>query len=140
MTTLELPFVGNISCGFTSPAEDHIQETIDLNKHLITHPEATFFAKANRYSLAPLVMPGSLLLINRALEWNPDLLAACFIDREFTAKWIQQVNGIVKLIPFNAEFPVLEYNPEMSDISIWGIITAIINKDVRYSRLQQFLR
>ncbi|WP_436414101.1 LexA family protein [Petrimonas sp.] len=140
LSTLELPLYDGIPCGFTSPADDHIQDTIDLNKTLIKHPEATFFARANGYSLAPLVLPGSILTIDRAEEWHPDLLAACFIDREFTAKWIKQTGDIIRLIPFNAQFPVLEYNIHEAEISIWGIITSIINQNVRYSRLQQFLR
>ena len=33
LSTLELPLYDGIPCGFTSPVDDHIQDTIDLNKH-----------------------------------------------------------------------------------------------------------
>lgn len=132
---VELPFVGDISCGFPSPAEDFAQETIDLNKIIIKHPEATFCARARGTSLSPLVLPGSILVIDKAEEWSADRLAACYVDGEFTAKWIRKENDKISLIPFNADFPILEYK-EGTEIIIWGIVIAIINQHVRFSRLQ----
>ena len=132
---VEIPFVGDIACGFPSPAEDFVQESIDLNKILIKHPEATFCARANGSSLYPLVLPGSILVIDKSEEWSADRLAACYVDGEFTAKWIRKEEGKISLIPFNTDFPVLEYK-DGSEVMIWGIVIAIINQNVRFSRLQ----
>ncbi|MDE5835969.1 MAG: hypothetical protein K2H50_03055 [Paramuribaculum sp.] len=42
-TPLPLPFADDgIRAGFTSPAQDYISATIDLNETLIEHPAATF--------------------------------------------------------------------------------------------------
>ena len=42
-TDLALPLVDEgISAGFPSPALDFVDLSIDLNKHLIKHPTATF--------------------------------------------------------------------------------------------------
>lgn len=136
ISELELPFAGEVNCGFPSPADDFVQDTLDLNKLLIKHPDATFFAIARGYSLAPLVNPGDVIVIDKSAEWSHDLLACCFIDGEFTVKWIEKSEHKIRLIPLNPEFPILEYSPEKNNIYIWGIITAIINKNVRFSRLQ----
>ncbi len=134
ISDLELPFVGDIACGFPSPAEDFVNDSIDLNKLLIKHPEATFCARARGSSLYPLVLPGSILVIDRSEEWSTDRLAACYVDGEFTAKWIKKEGNKLSLIPFNSDFPVLEYN-DSTEIIIWGIVTAIINQNVRLNRL-----
>jgi len=51
-TKLNIPFgdVG-ISAGFPSPADDFIELSIDLNKHLIKHKDSTFFAKVKGHSM-----------------------------------------------------------------------------------------
>lgn len=136
LSELELPLAGGIACGFPSPADDFLEESLDINKLLIKHPEATFYAVARGTSLAPLVQPGSILVIDRSVEWSSDLLACCFIDGEFTAKWIEKNQHGIKLIPLNPNFPTLEYTSEDAEIYIWGIVTSIINHNVRLSRLQ----
>ena len=130
---VELPFCGSISCGFPSPADDFLQETLDINSLLIRHKESTFYARASGYSLFPLVIPGSILIVDRSVEWSDDLLAACYVDGEFTAKWIKKEKNKITLIPVNDEFPILEYK-EGSEVIIWGIITAIVNNKVRMSK------
>jgi DNA polymerase V len=136
MSELELPLAGEVKCGFPSPADDFLQESIDLNKLLVKHPEATFYAVSRGYSLAPLVYPGSILVIDRSVEWSSDLLACCYIDGEFTVKWIEKLEDKVRLIPLNKDFPVLEYSADQAEVLIWGIVTSIVNKNVRLSRLQ----
>ena len=37
-------FVAAVSAGFPSPADDFIEDTLDLNELLITHPAATFLS------------------------------------------------------------------------------------------------
>ncbi len=45
-TKCERPlFMVPVTAGFPSPAEDYIEGKLDLNKHLIKHPAATFFVR-----------------------------------------------------------------------------------------------
>ena len=42
-TELNLPlFSARVQAGFPSPADDHLERSIDLNEELIQHPAATF--------------------------------------------------------------------------------------------------
>ena len=51
-TELQLPYVDEgISAGFPSPALDFVDLTIDLNKHLVKHPSATFYGRVKGQSL-----------------------------------------------------------------------------------------
>jgi DNA polymerase V len=38
-------FLGRQPAGFPSPADDYIEGKLDLNRHLIKHPAATFFVR-----------------------------------------------------------------------------------------------
>ena len=44
-------FDARVPAGFPSPAADYKEDRLDLNKHLIRHPAATFFVRAIGLSL-----------------------------------------------------------------------------------------
>ena len=44
---LELQFAPSIKAGFPSAAEDYLSESLDFNRDLIKHPEATFYAEVD---------------------------------------------------------------------------------------------
>ena len=44
---LEIPlFLSPAACGFPSPAQDYVEQTIDLNQLCIAHPAATYYVRA----------------------------------------------------------------------------------------------
>jgi len=69
-TELKLPLSGSpVSAGFPSPAEDYIEMALDLNKELIKHPEATFYARVKGLSMKDAgIQDGDLLVIDKAQE------------------------------------------------------------------------
>jgi DNA polymerase V len=50
-TELQLPLMEGVSAGFPSPAEDFLDNKIDLNKHLIKNEATTFIAVTDGYSM-----------------------------------------------------------------------------------------
>ncbi len=78
---------------------------LDLNKDLIKHPEATFYARVKGRSIIDAgIEDGDLLIIDKALEPKDGDIAVCFIDGEFTLKRLAVKEDGVYLIPANAEF------------------------------------
>lgn len=124
---LELDYVGNIKAGFPSPAEDFSNDKIDLNKLLINHPDATFYAKVKGNSMTEDFEEGDLLIIDRSVEYSNNRIALCFIDGEFTLKRIKYVDDKCFLAPSNEDFPLIEVGPE-SNALIWGVVTYSIKK------------
>lgn len=126
-TELELPFVEEgISAGFPSPALDFIDLTIDLNKHLIKHPSATFYGRVKGQSLKNAgIYDGDLLIIDKSLEPINGKIAVCYIDGEFTAKRIKKSKEELWLMPENDDYPPIKIEEE-NDLIIWGIVTHVI--------------
>ncbi|HTO34917.1 MAG TPA: translesion error-prone DNA polymerase V autoproteolytic subunit [Flavobacterium sp.] len=126
-TALELPFVDDgISAGFPSPAFDFVDISIDLNKHLIKHPSATFYGKAKGDSLKNAgIHNGDLLIIDRSLEPQNGKIAVCYIDGEFTAKRIKIEKKVVWLIAENENYHPIKVTEE-NNFLIWGIVTHVI--------------
>lgn len=69
-TSQPLPIYTNkIAAGFPSPADDHVENALDLNEHLIKHPAATFYVRVTGESmLGAGIHPNDLLVVDRALK------------------------------------------------------------------------
>jgi len=128
-TELALPLAGSpVSAGFPSPAEDYIEMALDLNKELIKHPEATFYAKVKGHSMINAgIADGDLLVIDKALEQKDGDIAVCFIDGEFTLKRLALKEDGIYLMPANAEYKPIKIT-EDNDFLIWGILSYVIHK------------
>ncbi|MCG9911330.1 MAG: translesion error-prone DNA polymerase V autoproteolytic subunit [Flavobacteriales bacterium] len=126
-TELELPYVSEgISAGFPSPALDFVDISIDLNRHLIKHPSATFYGRVKGLSLKNAgIDDGDLLVIDRSLEPKNGKIAVCFIDGEFTAKRIKKTANELWLMPENEAFQPIKIE-EGNTLIIWGIVTHVI--------------
>jgi len=122
-TKLELPFgdVG-ISAGFPSPADDFIELSIDLNKHLIKHKDSTFFAKVKGHSMKDAgIFDGDLLVIDKSLNPQDGKIAICQIDGEFTVKRIKIEKDVVWLVAENEDYKPIKVTDE-NELMIWGIV------------------
>ncbi len=126
-SVMNLPFVGGIIAGFPSPADDFVYESIDLNKLIVRHPDATFYARVRGQSMMGDFMEDDLLVIDRSIDWTDNKIALCYVDNEFTLKRLKVENGKCFLVPSNSDFPVIEVDNE-KDVIVWGIVTYSIKK------------
>lgn len=120
---LEIPLISlGISAGFPSPADDFLDLTIDLNKHLIKSPSTTFYGRVSGNSMVDAgITDGDLLIIDKSLEPKNGQIAVCFIDGEFTVKRIKKEKDCIWLLPENKDYKPLRVTEE-NDFLIWGIV------------------
>ena len=123
-----------IHAGFPSPAQDYMNPCIDLNKELVKHPAATFYGRVVGDSMLDAgVEEGDILVIDRALEASEGKMAVCFVDGEFTLKYISRQNPLtgekdgIWLVPANPKYPPMKVQ-DFSDFTVWGVVTYIIKK------------
>jgi len=128
-TGLELPLASSeISAGFPSPADDHLELKLDLNRALVRHPNATFYGRVKGYSMVDAgIEEGDLLVIDKSLEPKEGDIAVCFLDGEFTVKRIGRQDGGLCLLPANEGFEPIPVTGE-SDFLVWGVVTYVIHK------------
>ena len=131
-STLELPFADSgIQAGFPSPAQDYISEYIDLNREIIRHPAATFYAKVSGDSMIEEgIEPGDLLVIDRSIEPDDGDLAVCCLEGDFTLKRIHLTPAAVWLIPSNETFDPILVTPDQR-FEVWGVVTHTIKNNRR---------
>jgi len=117
-----------IKAGFPSPAQDFMDLAIDLNRELIKHPASTFYGRVKGDSMIEAgIYDGDILIIDKSLEPRDGDMAVCFIDGDFTLKYIKIEDKIVWLIPANKQYQPIKVT-EDNDFLIWGIVTYSIKK------------
>ena len=116
-----------VSAGFPSPAEDYIEGRLDLNKHLIKHPAATFFVRVAGDSMTGAgIHPGDILVVDRSLEPRDASVVIAVLDGELTVKRISRRAGRLYLVPDNSLYQPLEILEGM-EFEVWGVVTSVIH-------------
>ena len=128
-TELSLPFAETgVSAGFPSPADEVMELGLDLNKALVAHPAATFYARVKGSSMIDAgIGEGDILVIDKSLDPKDGDIAICFLDGEFTVKRMVVREGGLWLMPANEEFRPIPITAE-NDFLVWGVVTYIIHQ------------
>ncbi len=128
-TRLVRPLLGSdIPAGFPSPAQDYIEDRLDLNEYLIKHPSATYFVRVDGYSMLEAgIFPDDILIVDRALEAVNKKVIIAVLNGELTVKRLIIENGIYYLKPENPEFDIIEVTSD-DQFSVWGVVTYVIHK------------
>ena len=128
MTLLELPlFTSKVPAGFPSPADDHLEASIDLNQQYIDHPAATFFVRVKGASMQNAgIHSGDMLIVDRSLEPKSGSIVIAVVNGELTVKRLVIENQQVWLKPENADYEPLLITEAM-DLHVWGVVAHVIH-------------
>lgn len=112
-------FAARISAGFPSPAEDWIEGRLDLNRHLIKHPAATFYMRVIGDSMSDDIREGDILVVDRAAEADDGDIVVVRIFNDFTVKILSLQDGQIRLLAANESYAPIEITEGM-DFEVWG--------------------
>ena len=126
---LKIPMIADgVSAGFPSPAQDFMENNIDLNKELSENLLATFYIKVAGNSMVDAgIDDKDILVVDRSLEPADKKIAICFVDGEFTVKRLKLEKDCLYLMPENQNYEPIKVSEENNFI-IWGIVTYVIKK------------
>lgn len=125
---ISLSFFESVPAGFPSPAEDFVEEKLNLDKYLIKNPATTFFVRVAGTSMTGAgIYPNDILIVDRSLEPKSKDVIIALLEGEFTVKRFIKINGNCYLKPENPEYQTVEI-PKSSEFIIWGVVTNVIHK------------
>ena len=120
-------FEAKVSAGFPSPAADYEENQLDLNKHLIKNPAATFFVRVTGDSMVGAgIHHDDILIVDRSLEPKSGNVVIAVLDGELTVKRIRIKRKKITLEPENPDFQSREV-AEGSEFEVWGVVTNVIH-------------
>lgn len=114
-----------VSAGFPSPAEDYIEQSLDLNEFCIKRPAATFFVRVQGDSMIDAgIYNDDMLVIDRSIPAAHGDIVIAGLHGEFTVKELQ-LRPRTCLVPKNKAYSPIDI-PEGSELDIFGVVTHVI--------------
>jgi len=120
-----LPFhLNKVGAGFPSPVTDHVEDEVDLNKHLIKNSPSTFLIRVQGKSMINVgIHDGDLLVVDRSLNPKNFSTVIANVNEELVVKTFLKEK--------NESFLTSGLNKinltENSEIFIWGVVTYTIH-------------
>lgn len=120
-------FSEKVPCGFPSPAQDYVEDRLDLNNLLIRHPSATYFIKVSGESMHDAgISDGDLLVVDRSLSARHGDIVIAAVSGEFTVKELR-THPFLQLVPRNRNYPSISFQ-NIEELEIFGVVTFSIKK------------
>ena len=121
-------FLSAVQAGFPSPADDSVEDRLDLHRHLVRNETATFFLHACGDSMEGAgIRDGDLLVVDRSLEPKSGRTVIAAVGGELTVKRLARRGGRTLLVPANAAYPEFDVT-DREDVCIWGVVTYAVHK------------
>lgn len=120
-------FLSPVAAGFPSPADDFLDQQLDLNEYLVEHPSATFFVRVKGDSMMGAgISTGDILIVDRAKEPKDKSVVVALVNGEFTVKRLSKTLGKLSLLPENPRYCPIIVTADM-DFEIWGVVRHVIH-------------
>jgi DNA polymerase V len=122
-----LPMGGaRIALGFPSPADDFLDDGIDLNEALIRNPAATYLYRAEGWSMIHAgICDGDILIVDRSVTpLDGDVVVATWDGNQPTCKVLKIASDHLELHARNPHCPniVLPAEAEVEVFAVVGVV------------------
>ncbi len=117
-----------VKAGFPSPAQDYMEERVDIFKKIVKHPTSTFLVRVQGDSMEGKgINSGDILVVDRSLLAKNNSVIVAYIDDEFTVKRFVKSMNRIYLYPANHNYKPIEITNK-NDFQIWGVVTFVIHE------------
>lgn len=119
-----------VPAGFPSPADDFLDETLDVRAYLVRRPAATYAMEVDGDSMRDAgVLSGDVVLIDRAEEPKAGHMVIAVRHGDFTLKRLRRKrDGSYWLCPENRDRPELRPIRCEEDCEIWGVVVGVVRR------------
>ncbi len=124
---MPVPFLAKpVPAGFPSPADDFVEEEIDLQRLLIVNRPATFLVRvAGDSMILARLFDGDLAVVDRSLTPRNGDIVVVDIDGERSFKVWKRQGPRTSLHFANPRFPEFQLSPD-AIIEVWGVVSGSV--------------
>ena len=115
-----------VPAGFPSPADDYVDDMLDLNRFVEADVGTYYFRCAGDSMTGAGIFPGDVLVVQRETEPRSGDVVIAELDGEFTVKrWVQR-GARMWLVPDSDHYPAIEVLPG-HEMIIYGVVTHAVH-------------
>ena len=125
--------ISKVSAGFPSPADDYLENNLNLDKLLIKNRPSTFLIRAGGDSMINIgIYDGDILIVDRSLDAkSKDIVIASIFGELTVKKLLLDIHGNPQLKSENELYSNIEIKNK-EDLIIWGVVTSVIHQFIKY--------
>ncbi|SOR32717.1 component of DNA polymerase V, subunit D [Methylorubrum extorquens] len=122
-STVRVPLMCPALCaGFPSPADDFVENALELPRWLVRNPPATFLWRIAGDSMRDAgIFDGDLACVDRSLKPSHGSVVAAAVDGEMSIKRLVVEGNRAHLSFDNAELPLYALD-ELAEVNVWGVV------------------
>jgi repressor LexA len=122
---VEVPILGRIAAGQPLLATENVEDTLPLPRSWV-RGEEVFLLKVTGESMAPLLLPGDLVMVRVQPRVARGEIAVILVNEEATLKRVFEEAGGLVLKGDNPDFTPLRFSPEeVDEVQILGKVTGV---------------
>ncbi len=115
--TVEVPILGRIAAGQPLLAAEQVEDTLALPRTWV-QGEEVFLLRVSGDSMAPLLLPGDLVMVRVQPRVARGEIAVVLVDEEATVKRVYEEAGGLVLKGDNPHFTPLRFAPEEAAVLV----------------------
>jgi len=127
----ELPFYPiRVMAGFPSPADDHLENEIDLVAYLVRRPAATFVMQVTGNSMEGAgILDGDYVVVDKSVKASSGHIVVAVLDGDMTIKYYHVDSFGYFLKAAHPSYKPIELN-EDNPPDIWGVVVGVVRRCV----------
>ncbi|WP_339940360.1 translesion error-prone DNA polymerase V autoproteolytic subunit [Undibacterium luofuense] len=121
-------YLCKVPAGFPSPANDYMEDELDLNVFLVQHKSATFFFRVQGDSMREAgILDGDIVAVDRSLEPQHGLIVIAVVNGECTIKRLHKSRSGIELRAENPNYPPIAIAAD-TQLEVWGVVCGVVRR------------
>ena len=121
-------FLGSVSAGFPSPADDYKEPKLDLNELVVIHRRCTYLMRvAGDSMVGACIYDGDVVAIDRALTATHKKIVVARLGKALTLKRLWIMHPKMYLRAENPKYQPIEVSGD-PDFEIFGVVTYVVHR------------
>lgn len=117
-----------VPAGFPSPADDFLEENINLNEYLVKRPSSTFVMQVSGNSMDRAgILNGDHIIVDKSEKATSGKIVVAVVNGDMTVKYLQKTSSGYILKPANPNYPPIVLSEDNSP-EIWGVVVGVVRR------------
>ena len=119
-------FLCRTPAGFPSPAQDDMEEPIDLGAWLVEHPAASYIMRVEGQSMVGAgINDGDLIVVDRSKQPRAGAIVVALVHGDRTLKRLKRLDGRYWLVPEADGFAHVLVDEH---VEMWGVVVGVARR------------
>ena len=123
-------YTSRVAAGSPATADDHVDETVDINTLLVKRPDSTYCVRVSGDSMIDAgIFAGDVLIVEKRSEARHGQIVIAAVNGEFTVKRYSCQGNRVRLLAENASYKPIDITPTVR-FQLWGVVIGLVRQSL----------